>query len=1406
LADQKFAIQKQIFEIGAFSKEQVHELQNRISRLVNHSLIKKTENYFNEVIPADLLLRMDQLVLDIGEVKLDSMEEEIEQRFMDALEYEFTQRLEFLKNDKTRPLSGISIETTGNGKLELFEYFLLYGVLPWYADTTVKFDIDGLLDELYTTNRSALRSIIQKAGKDLNVRLRMSYQFSDRTIKQIINIIEPAEAEYIFQTQKELINVQHEKQIVQQEEKDFRKTVWLFILNYLLAEMGSKFEKKMFIKSNLTQIAAHYNISYLQLLHSFYDVMKTLHQTEIFQPLKSVIYELFTDETEAPSKNKILKRTDTTAETDILTLSSKIELLQYYFYTGSLPDAYEKMGRDDLKQLLLSMVNLAPAAMGKLLLSLRNQPKGIYNLYQLIDASESEAFVKLIHRDNESEIENIMILFSILQQEKPFSHATGSDFKNEVWKYLLDHFLFTGQTVYEGTTVIGYLVKRFASAMNYTESGLVTILKNSLQRTIMPDHENTGLAIALKEVLLDIEKTTTVNFADHYKEEPLEDENILSVDYTTGQLSAVIRYILQYGAVPWWGHAFYRFSLDELMTRLHQKDAAAMLVLFRKAIVIPVMKARLITDIPAGILRNLMHELPGGAEVVMHIDEFLAILDGSKLVRYHAPEFVQKTIFTIAWEIHSRSGYALFPGILFYHETIKRFSVLLKLEPKILISTLIQPQEKKISVLAGNTKNLLQALFDHFEEQRTEQPTGTQGIDTKTDIVLEEEENKQEHTEILSLLNKSETIQQHFDFTNRSAGTVVPELIDVLQYFLYWNHLPDNLSFLEKDEQKKLLRQILMILFLQSPVALRALIEDKANVVTARAYLNELFLITEGGKEKRMAEFLFEIILPLPDITTDQTPTENYFTEQDNTGFDLVKLLRKETAIADTATKDKVLEESKRVLSYFLKYNCLPDDLATTGKVSMERLLKEIILFLFRQQKNFIYELFKDTNTSTTARLYLYDLLAVSYDIETNQVKVFMQDIREADLDNMFLQISKGEDAGFEKDPSALITKILQNATSVIKQEYHSFLSSASFAKRIMDRSGVAALLQLAAFKINWPFTSDTVIQGWLEFLQKAIPPGLNKEKIMELFNQFNIIFISGRLNIYSNDSYTIALINFLSGQLGTQAGEIFRQLFDRTLRSAKNPAAGIINQYNLMQRMLRPVIAVQEELRTVQAAIKAAEEKKLSVILKQEIAAYRQQLAESLKKETLKNTDTMPADEAHTDNTFKPETGESIYIANAGLVLFHPFLETYFSRTGLMENNAFIDNNCRNRAVLLLQYLATGNTEHAEHELVLNKIMCNVPLEEAIPVSFTATETEADVSRELLEVVIERWDKMKNTSPEGFQNSFIMRDGMLNFREDHWNLKVEQRGYDVLLQTLPWAFGYIKMSWMQHNLIVEWI
>jgi hypothetical protein len=107
---------------------------------------------------------------------------------------------------------------------------------------------------------------------------------------------------------------------------------------------------------------------------------------------------------------------------------------------------------------------------------------------------------------------------------------------------------------------------------------------------------------------------------------------------------------------------------------------------------------------------------------------------------------------------------------------------------------------------------------------------------------------------------------------------------------------------------------------------------------------------------------------------------------------------------------------------------------------------------------------------------------------------------------------------------------------------------------------------------------------------------------------------------------------------------------------------------------------------------------------------------------------------------------------------------------------------------------------------LVLNKILCNIPIDEPIISGIMMTEFEKSVSAELINAVLVQWDKLKNTSLESFQASFLQRDGALSRIEENWNLKVENRGYDVLLNTLPWGLGMIKTPWMTEFIYVEWM
>ncbi|MGK0364388.1 MAG: hypothetical protein ACI85O_001445 [Saprospiraceae bacterium] len=167
---------------------------------------------------------------------------------------------------------------------------------------------------------------------------------------------------------------------------------------------------------------------------------------------------------------------------------------------------------------------------------------------------------------------------------------------------------------------------------------------------------------------------------------------------------------------------------------------------------------------------------------------------------------------------------------------------------------------------------------------------------------------------------------------------------------------------------------------------------------------------------------------------------------------------------------------------------------------------------------------------------------------------------------------------------------------------------------------------------------------------------------------------------------------------------------------------------------------------------------------------------------------------------------GEEAYIRNAGIVILWPFLTTYFGRLGMLtEEKEFKDLETASRAVHLLQYLATKFPASEEHELVLNKILCGIPIDTPIEYGITITEAEAEMSDSLLKAVITQWTALKNSSLDGLRGGFLIREGKLTKRKDKWLLQVEKRTYDILLGKMPWGVSMIKISWMPKMLTVEW-
>ena len=170
-----------------------------------------------------------------------------------------------------------------------------------------------------------------------------------------------------------------------------------------------------------------------------------------------------------------------------------------------------------------------------------------------------------------------------------------------------------------------------------------------------------------------------------------------------------------------------------------------------------------------------------------------------------------------------------------------------------------------------------------------------------------------------------------------------------------------------------------------------------------------------------------------------------------------------------------------------------------------------------------------------------------------------------------------------------------------------------------------------------------------------------------------------------------------------------------------------------------------------------------------------------------------------------KKQSESPLYIANAGLVILHPFLSQFFEEVELMKNKEWLGDKAIERGVLLTQYLVTGQEKIFEDELILNKHLCGWPIKKNINTKFSISECEKKICNDLLKDVIEHWEKLKNTSVNTLRDEFIQRQGRLILEEERNELIVEHRSIDLLLDYLPWGIGMIKTPWMETELTCIW-
>jgi len=191
--------------------------------------------------------------------------------------------------------------------------------------------------------------------------------------------------------------------------------------------------------------------------------------------------------------------------------------------------------------------------------------------------------------------------------------------------------------------------------------------------------------------------------------------------------------------------------------------------------------------------------------------------------------------------------------------------------------------------------------------------------------------------------------------------------------------------------------------------------------------------------------------------------------------------------------------------------------------------------------------------------------------------------------------------------------------------------------------------------------------------------------------------------------------------------------------------------------------------------------------------------------KQTKKNMDESEEDYKKLGAEVPHEFIDPIFITNAGVIILAPYLAMLFQKCGLMENSKFIDLTSVHKAVYVLSYAVTGDIEQTEHEMVMYKVLCGLPINAPLLGTIQLEDSEKSIVEGLLTAVIQHWTILGDTTIDGLRTSFLQREGKLEEEEERFFLKIENKSYDMLLDQIPWNISKISLSWMYKLMNVEW-
>ena len=1366
-------ILKQVFELGFRSREKSFALQEKISRLQRNRLEKVINEVFDRLQIKEGILRFQRLDVNLGTIHWDDLESEMPEKLRDALIKALPAAVnmsEFI------PSSGEEWVPEKRSNLQIIEYFLLTGALPWWAASRGTVDVVSLMEKLLRSESIAVREMILRIGKRATVRRRIVYQLGEAIVLRIIRLLEPTEATFIIEYAYDLHELQEKKRVLPVRNSDFKASVWEFILNYLINDRGSFFNTKAFVKGTLAQIAARYRLDLDQVLSYFREAVNQLEtefrfRTSLPGLIEEVSVEHFRD---GGWKRAADKEVELVAEEQ---QELGLALWRYFLEYGSLPWwARDIQAAEDMEQLFMSLLS-EEAAQVQVELKVLGRREEVRT--RIID-NFSESLLRKLVAVLEPEHAVFILAFSDdLQrqhEQEPVVNTSQEEFRKVKWGLILAYLLVDRGSVFNTRMFVVSVLKGIAAKYQVDYLELLTHLELAIQTVEKDLVSGTALPLLLQIIQLEARQEKS---RPHAKREQSAIERSGAGEELAGaELSARIkelgRELLKTSISP--------LSLDHFLKALEQllkQPGQARELAFSKAI--------------AGLAGA------GGMDEFLLLENFEYFLDQwerlelpeqqvkkaeqlaekeLKKLREKQADLVELTRESESLDKEALTTTSVQRADLDVLEFFLRYGALpwwgsarwRDVEPSSLLRILLEQDPAEVSY------RLLQLAYDPVIRKR---------------ISLQMDEALIRELVLIWNTDNREEIQ--------ALGELIPLIATAPTEFSIWNLMMEVSvrEQLERSGLQSLVQRFLLLVGMKWKIVPGNMLDQILEVQptpTQKALVDKV-KAWDGFRESLMAQYRHLLVIE------QQRKIEN---EGVRPGQSEVS---EETSSQEISIPEEIL---------FLKEYLLTGKRETDRLSALPKDLDSIwISWIKEHPEEWAAWLGKKESIERFQNIFSEETIAFMVDQQVKQAPLILTDIRDemtmillnwltsrgktsaeaqALIDSWMLELFVAIRPGVDQEQS-LLEKLLVIAARELKIDRKEVLAGWLVALKT-EALNMRSNLPLVILKIRLP--GETKAAGELLSEKEKDPSvvsGIANEDIKPIQADEEPKPLEAEEWPGKQKTASLGDDERLAQEELSTAIEESNQEFNEGEEGEGTQEKTDTEFSEEEQKRLR---AEKDRLIIEQAlAGEGAQEVSGEKALAPSAGNDLEDFEDSDLEEELEELEDLLAEEEEDDR--------AIFIGNAGIVLLRPYLPHYFERVGLMERLKWKSKKASYRGAHLLQYLATGDSVFPEHHLVLNKLLCGLKTARPLETGIEYTDLELEVSESLLEAVISSWSALGNTSINGFRSSFLKREGKLLEKENHWELKVEEESFDILMNKLPWTIGQIKYSWMDKILQVFW-